>query len=207
MANANLLEISRFLIAGLPVVIPTDTVLGLAMMVTASGDPQILFTIKDRPVDKSIPWLIGSLDDLDTYTSGLPDWALSMAERFWPGALTLVCRASSAVPPAFAAPDGSIALRMPNHPLALELLHTLAAPLACTSANISGQEPVSRVSELDPRIAGRVAGVLDDSGYGPPGQALPSTIVSCLGDGPEVLRKGDLTLDELLSGLRQQERP
>jgi tRNA threonylcarbamoyl adenosine modification protein (Sua5/YciO/YrdC/YwlC family) len=192
-------ELVRQLELGRPVVIPTDTVCGLALMVTSNADPAILFDIKQRPVEKSIPWLVGSIDDLISYTQALPDWAIRMAGRHWPGALTLVCQASALVPAAFVAADSSIALRMPDHPLVLDLLKSIAAPLACTSANISSQPPVSRVADLDPRIIQQVAAVLDDTDYQKPEQTLPSTIVSCLGDQPEILRQGDLTLAQLLS--------
>ena len=201
MTTGDIDAIARLLLAGKPVIIPTDTVCGLAILAAPGASPEILFQIKQRPPEKSIPLLVSRHDDLSRHAVELPDWALLMAARHWPGALTLVCKAGAAVPPGFVADDGSIALRMPGHTLVLELLSRLPAPLACTSANISGQPAVSRIELLDPLIIGQVAGVLDDAGYEPgrgvpaSESALPSTIVSCLGAEPLILRQGALTLD------------
>jgi tRNA threonylcarbamoyl adenosine modification protein (Sua5/YciO/YrdC/YwlC family) len=195
----DLAGIAASLALGLPVVIPTDTVYGLALLVSDSTDPEILFKVKGRPAEKAIPWLVASQDDLLRYTSELPDWAWQMAGRHWPGALTLVARASAAAPPAFVAADGTLALRMPGHRLALELLSLAAAPLATTSANISGQPPVSLAADIDPLVLKQVAGLLVDPDERPGRAAIPSTVVSCLGDHPVILRQGALGIAELLT--------
>ena len=214
---------------GKPVVIPTDTVYGLALMVSDSTGPDILFQIKRRPPEKSIPWLVGSFADFKRYTRDLPEWACQLARRHWPGALTLVCMASDQAPRQFVAEDGSLAVRMPGHSLVLELLAKLDAPLATTSANLSGQPSVSRLEELDPLIVSQVAAVLADHDDLPGGiralptdsvanftgtgtrndsndqgrEALPSTIVSCITRIPVVLRQGALDLSSELSTIQQ----
>jgi len=190
-------RVAECLNSGQPVVIPTDTVYGLAIKVSEWSSPDILFEIKKRPVEKSIPWLISSVDDFERYTESVPEWAYELAGKYWPGALTLVCRASAIAPAAFIAEDGSLALRIPNHELVLRLLAQLDAPLATTSANISGQGAVSCATELDPEVAERVAAIMVDPDEVPGKEAVPSTIVSCLGDRPVVLRQGalDLTAD------------
>ncbi|MDR2956952.1 MAG: Sua5/YciO/YrdC/YwlC family protein, partial [Coriobacteriales bacterium] len=94
-AMASLNEIVDLLKRGQVVVIPTDTVYGLALLVDESSDPNILYQIKGRPTEKSIPWLIGSFSDFLFYSESPPDWAVTLAKRHWPGALTLVCKASA----------------------------------------------------------------------------------------------------------------
>ncbi|MCL2632243.1 MAG: L-threonylcarbamoyladenylate synthase [Coriobacteriia bacterium] len=200
---ADLRQIAELLKAGEAVVVPTDTVYGLAIMVHTQSDPEILFTIKQRPPEKSIPWLISSLDDLRYYTDDLPDWAMQLARRYWPGALTLVGKASAQAPPQFLADDGSLALRMPDHPLVLGLIAELDAPLATTSANISGQPPVARYIDIDMQIAEQVAGILSDPDEASTRDATPSTIISCLGDKPVVLRQGLLDLIDDLEKIFQ----
>ena len=197
--NQDLLNTAAILQSGQPVIIPTDTVYGLALMVSENTNPEILFQIKDRPREKSIPWLIASFADLERFTYQLPDWAYQLAQQYWPGALTLVCLAADTVAPAFIAEDGTLALRMPNHPLTLQLISLLEAPLATTSANISGQAAVSRAVDLDQLLVSRVAAVLTNPDETDDHQALPSTIISCLGDYPVLLRQGALDLSEWFS--------
>ncbi|MCL2339981.1 MAG: L-threonylcarbamoyladenylate synthase [Actinomycetia bacterium] len=195
-------QIASLLEQGLPVAIPTDTVCGVAVAVNAVSDPGVLFRVKERPLEKAIPWLVGSLEDLATYSQNLPDWARRLAEAHWPGALTLVCPAAAGVPAAFLPADRTLALRMPDHPLVLQLIRRLGTPLACTSANISGAEPVSRIADLDPRLVERLAGLLDDRDWpAPPAAARPSTIISCLADQPTILRVGALDLSAELAAV------
>ena len=196
LTSQDLLNTVAILQSGQPVIIPTDTVYGLALMVSENTSPEILFQIKDRPREKSIPWLIASYAYLEFYSCQLPDWAYHLAQQYWPGALTLVCPAADTVAPAFIAEDGTLALRMPNHPLTLQLISLLEAPLATTSANMSGQSAVSRAVDLDKLLVSRVAAVLTDPNETDDLQALPSTIISCLGDRPVLLRQGALDLSE-----------
>jgi L-threonylcarbamoyladenylate synthase len=192
-------SIAAILKSGQPVIIPTDTVYGLALMVSENTSPEILFQIKDRPREKSIPWLIASFADFERYTGQLPDWAYRLARQYWPGALTLVCPAADTAAPAFVAEDRTLALRMPDHPLTLRLISLLEAPLATTSANMSGQAAVSRATDLDQLLVSRVAAVLTDPDETNDNLVLPSTIISCLGDRPVLLRQGALDLSDWLS--------
>ncbi|MCL2136096.1 MAG: L-threonylcarbamoyladenylate synthase [Coriobacteriia bacterium] len=200
VATIGLDQAARLLKAGEALVVPTDTVYGLAVMVSAKASPDCLFEIKKRPVEKSIPWLIATLEDFMKYSSSVPEWAFKLAQKHWPGPLTLVCKASAEVPYQFQAEDGSIGLRIPAHTQVLELLGLVGAPLATTSANISGQAPVNRLADLDALVTGQVKGVLvdqDESKGTLDRQPVPSTIVSCVSGRPEVIRQGvlDLTKD------------
>lgn len=84
--------------AGRPLIFSTDTVCGIGISVKHAKSPQCLYSLKNRPVEKPIAWLIGSADDLFYYGCEIPDYALNLAEEHWPGALTLIVKASSAVP-------------------------------------------------------------------------------------------------------------
>jgi tRNA threonylcarbamoyl adenosine modification protein (Sua5/YciO/YrdC/YwlC family) len=173
--------------SGAPVAFPTDTVYGLGLPVVAGGSPAALFALKGRDAHKAIPWLVAGPQALKDYGEEVPAYALELARAHWPGALTLIVRASLAAPAAFVAPDGSIALRAPAHPIVAALIEALGTPLAATSANCQGGVPVASLSALDARLAARLALGIDG---GPAPGAVPSTIVSCLGPRPRVLRDG-----------------
>ncbi len=184
-------EAAEELRAGHILVIPTDTVYGIAQIASDATRPENLRSVKQRPEEKSIPLLIANRHDLEHYSKELPSYARELAARHWPGALTLVVRASDRLPQQFVAEDDSIALRMPAHAIALALLEAVAAPLACSSANLSGKAPATDIKELDPQIAQRVSLIVDG---GKLSGGVASTVVSCLGAEPCVLRPGPVVL-------------
>jgi L-threonylcarbamoyladenylate synthase len=177
--------------SGLPLVFPTDTVYGLGLAVFEQGSLEALFALKRREPSKAIPWLISDVAALEKYAKDLPPWALGLAREHWPGALTLVVRASDAAPAHFVASDGSLALRVPAHPIPLALIEALGQPLATTSANLHGAPAARALAELDPALAAQLSLALDG---GPTPGSQPSTLVSCLGEAPVVLREAALLL-------------
>ena len=199
---------ARALARGEAVVFPTDTVCGLGVAVEAAASPDVLFEIKEREAGKPIAWLVGGVEDLARYGAEVPEVALELARRHWPGPLTLVVRASDAVPAAFRGSDGSIGLRMPNSPAALALIRELGCPIAATSANIAGDLAPSCVFDLDARIASRVSCVYagfaneaspDSSDYvfGAVASGEASTVVSFLEGFPKVVREGAVTMEDV----------
>ena len=108
--------------AGLPVVIPTDTLYGIAVSPLHAPSPGILYKIKGRPSDKPVAWLVGSFDDLETYGDDVPASARRLASAFWPGALTLIVKAGPKVPPAYRSAEGTIGLRMPDDAVARAII-------------------------------------------------------------------------------------
>jgi tRNA threonylcarbamoyl adenosine modification protein (Sua5/YciO/YrdC/YwlC family) len=168
-------------------VFPTDTVYGLGVAVSEGTSPDAVFALKGRERSKTLPLLIGTAEQLRYLGSEVPDYAFALADRHWQGALTLVVRASSAVPVQFQSSAGTVALRCPDHPVTLALLKALGMPLAATSANISGRPPATSVAQLDSVLAAEVACIID-GGTSPGG--VPSTIVSCTGHEPVLLREG-----------------
>lgn len=184
------------------VVLPTDSVYGICCAATP-GNPAHgrIFDIKRRDRAQTLPWFVRGADDLLAYGRDVPAWACRLAERFWPGALTLVVRASDAVPAEYAQPaDGgpTIALRAPGSALCLALVRELGCPLAQTSANTHGAAAATTGHGVEPAIVA-AADLTLDGGAAPVGVA--STIVDATGDAPRVLRAGAVSEADVLLAL------
>ena len=174
------------------VAFPTDTVYGVGALAFDSQAVESIYAAKDRPMEKAIPILIGSPEDLDKVTGEVPPIAAKLAARFWPGALTLVVPKHPDLPEAVSAVP-TIGVRVPDHPVARALL-TSAGPMAVTSANISGEPSPRTAGEVNRQLNGRIPLILD-GGETPGG--VPSTVVNCLGTKPVILREGPITLKDI----------
>lgn len=184
-------EVLESLRAGECVLLATDTVYGLAAMPSTLGYKRI-FELKRRDAQQVLPWLVGSVDDLERYGEDVPVYAHKLAQAFWPGGLTLVVRASGeARALGSVADDGTVALRMPDEPFALRLLGELDAPLACTSANLHGLPAPQCLADVDSsmrKLASDVA--IPSSCKG----GTASTIVDCTQPAtPRIIRHGALS--------------
>ena len=192
----NIEEIRR----GEAVIVCTDTVYGLGVAVNPENvdGAEILYEIKERNHDKPIAILVGSLHDLFKYGAEIPSQAARLAEKYWPGALTIVVKASAEIPPSFRASDGSVALRMPDNQKLLSLIHKLQFPLATTSANKSGQESPSKFNEISIDIRRKVKYCLVDDGADALRSGVASTIIDARAlEGIKILRQGDINLEDL----------
>jgi len=178
------------------VAFPTDTVYGLGALAFDGKAVESIYAVKDRPIEKAIPVLLGHADDLPKVTSALPEMAVKLTSRFWPGPLTLVLPKLQTLPQAVSATD-TVAVRVPDHEVARALLRA-AGPMAVTSANISGQSSPTTAEEVFSQLNGRIALIID-GGKTPGG--IPSTLVDCTKAIPEILRAGPISLDEILSAL------
>ena len=167
------------------VAFPTDTVYGVGALAFDRAAVESIYVAKDRPVEKAIPVLIGDADDLTKVSAEVPEIALKLAARFWPGPLTLVVPKHPDLPEAVST-DATIGVRIPNHPVARALLR-LAGPMAVTSANLSGRPGPSTAQEVFAQLGGRIALILD-GGRTPGG--VPSTVVDCVSPELQVLRAG-----------------
>jgi L-threonylcarbamoyladenylate synthase len=177
---------------------PTDTVYGVGALAFDGAAVESIYTAKDRPVEKAIPVLIGDPDDLAKVSLDVPEIALKLAARFWPGPLTLVVPKHPDLPEAVSAAP-TVGVRVPDHPVARALLRA-AGPMAVTSANLSGQPSPSTAQEVFAQLGGRIALILD-GGKTPGG--LPSTVVDCAGAEPQILREGPISREEIFTILRQ----
>src|SRR5688572_1534222 len=173
---------------------PTDTVYGLGALVFDNSAIESIYIAKNRPIEKAIPVLVGNLKDFDLVAENIPDMAYRFASRFLPGPLTCVIPKKSTLPPAISSTD-TVAVRIPNHSDALNLLKAAGA-MAVTSANISGEQSPVTAQEVYKQLNGRIPLILD-GGKTPGG--IPSTLVDCTGEKPVILREGPISLSELLS--------
>ena len=187
------------LTAGRPAVFPTDTVYGIGVAVALSATPHVLYDIKQRDSDKAIPWLVGRESALKLYGKDVQPYVYTLAQKFWPGPLTIIVKAGDNVPAAFQAENGTIALRMPNDEMALKLINTVGFPLATSSANLQGEKPPALLAEVDERILSQVAAYIGDEN---PREGVSSTVVDCTGEEIRVLREGLLSLDDLLQAIQ-----
>jgi L-threonylcarbamoyladenylate synthase len=178
------------------VAFPTDTVYGVGALAFDGAAVESIYAAKDRPVEKAIPVLIGDPDDLAKVSLDVPEIALKLAARFWPGPLTLVVPKHPDLPEAVSAAP-TVGVRVPDHPVAQALLRA-AGPMAVTSANLSGKLSPDTAQEVFAQLGGRIALILD-GGITPGG--VPSTVVDCTGVEPQILRAGPIVQDELLSVL------
>lgn len=180
------------------VVMPTDSVYGIgAAMVAGNPGHRRVFDIKRRPYGQTLPLLMADVEDLDTYAAEVSPWVRRLGERLWPGALTLVVRASASVPPEYVAPNGTVAVRVPDSNLVRQLIRQVGVPVATTSANLHGSPSPASAEELDDALL--EADVVLDGGEAPVG--VPSTIVGCLGEAPEILREGGVATCEVMDAI------
>lgn len=185
------------------VALPTDSVYGLCCAATPDNPAHArIFDLKRRDRAQTLPWFVADPADLARYGRDVPEWALRLAERLWPGALTMVVRASDEVPPEYAQPsDGgaTIALRVPDSELDRQVVRAVGVPLAQTSANTHGAPAATSGAELEEVLVAECDLVLD-GGRTPVGVA--STIVDATGPELRVLRLGALNEEELLQAAR-----
>jgi L-threonylcarbamoyladenylate synthase len=187
----------RELRAGKLVVLPTDTVYGVGALAFDEQAVRSIYDAKGRSEEKAIPILLGDAADLQKVTATLPPMAQRLANRFWPGPLTLVVPKHPGLPSAVSA-TATVGVRVPDHPFARALLNA-SGPMAVTSANRSGEPSPCTAEEALQQLDGRVALIID-AGRTPGG--IPSTVLDCTGAEPRVLRAGPLTIDEIRAVLQ-----
>jgi L-threonylcarbamoyladenylate synthase len=182
------------------VVLPTDTVYGLGCDAFSAAAVSSLLAAKNRGPDMPVPVLVGSWSTIDGLVLGVPRVARDLIEAFWPGGLSLVLPHAPSLAWDLGATKGTVMLRMPLHPVALELLRDVG-PMAVSSANVSGEPPASNAAEAAAQLGDSVAVYLDG---GPSGEPVASTIVDLTGDGPRILRAGAVTAAELAEVLGRE---
>jgi L-threonylcarbamoyladenylate synthase len=184
------------LTAGSLVAFPTDTVYGIGALAFNPQAIEQLYAVKGRDSAKAIAVLVGSPADLPRVAAEMGDMAQRLAQRFWPGPLTLVVPRHPALPENIS-PLPTVGVRMPDLPFTLALL-SRAGPLATTSANHSGASSPSTAQEVMDQLNGRIPLILD-GGHTPGG--VSSTVVDCTGLEPVILRLGPVSLQQLQAAL------
>jgi len=178
--------------AGEVVVVPTDTVYGVAVDPSRPGATDRLFAIKERPVDVALPILAADADQAFSLAAAVSPVARRLAHAFWPGGLTLVLpRRAGLGFDLGGADDTTIGVRVPDHDVPVALARAVG-PLATTSANLHGRPTPETAGEVAAEL-GSVAVVLDGGRCA----GAPSTVVVCVGEGWRVVREGRIGIHQL----------
>ncbi len=176
------------------VAFPTETVYGLGVHALDAAAVRRLFAAKRRPADDPLIVHVATLDDVLPLVAALPQAAVALAARFWPGPLTLVLRRSPFVPDEVTAGLDTVAIRIPAHPVARALIAAAALPVAAPSANLFSRPSPTRASHVLEDLDGRIDIVLDG---GATSVGVESTVLDLSGDTPRVLRPGAVSLEML----------
>ncbi len=184
---------ARSVSSGQLVVLPTDTVYGIGADAFDSIAVTNLLSTKGRGRDMPVPVLVGSWDTIDGLTATVAPTTRQLIEAFWPGGLTLVVTQAPSLSWDLGDARGTVAIRMPQHPVALELL-ARTGPMAVSSANISGQPAALTAAEAQAQLGELVTVYLDG---GPSMLGVASTIVDLTAEVPRILRLGAISLDSL----------
>ncbi|MFZ5847056.1 MAG: L-threonylcarbamoyladenylate synthase [Actinomycetota bacterium] len=175
------------------VVLPTDTVYGVGADAFDPASVRRLLAAKGRGRDMPPPVLVSAPTTLDALAVGVPSYARALIAELWPGPLTIVCRQQPSLQWDLGDTRGTVAVRMPDHPVALELL-ARTGPLAVSSANLTGKDAATDADAAEEMLGDSVEVLLDG---GPTPGAVPSTIVDCTGETGVVLRLGAISLERL----------
>ncbi|GHF15722.1 threonylcarbamoyl-AMP synthase [Amycolatopsis deserti] len=177
--------------SGRLVVLPTDTVYGIGADAFDSAAVRALLRAKNRGPDLPVGVLVGSWSTIDGLVLGVPPQARALIEAFWPGDLSIVLPHAPSLRWDLGTTRGTVMLRMPLHPVALELLREVG-PMAVSSANVAGRSPATDAAEAREQLGESVSVYLD---AGPSREALPSSVVDLTGDEPVLLRAGAVSAE------------
>lgn len=196
---ADMIEASvRALRSGGIVAYPTDTLYGLAVDPANERAVGALLALKGRGVDRALPLVAGDPAQAQA-AAHLTPLARRLAERFWPGPLTLVVPAAMVFARGVAAGNGTVAIRVPAQAIARALAKGLGRPITATSANRTGQAPAVTAADVLAAVGGAIDVMLD---AGPAPGGAPSTIVDASGDVPRLLRAGAVAWERVLESLQ-----
>ena len=184
------------------VVLPTDTVYGVGADAFQPDAVRRLLDAKGRGRDMPPPVLVSSAGTLDALAVGVPAYAQALVEQLWPGPLTLVCKQQPSLRWDLGDTRGTVAVRMPDHRLALDLLER-TGPMAVSSANLTGHPAAVDADMAEEMLADHVAVIIDD---GPSPGGSSSTIVDVRGHRGKVLRTGAISLEELNEALEDMDK-
>jgi len=179
--------------AGELVVVPTDTVYGVAADAFNPAAVERLLAAKGRTRAMPPPVLIYDAAVIDALTIDVPNWARNLISELWPGALTLICRSQPSLTWDLGETRGTVAVRVPDHERTREILKA-TGPLAVSSANTTGSPAANSIDEAETMLGQSVSVFLDG---GVAGSTVASTILDITGGTPTVVRLGSVSLDDL----------
>lgn len=192
--EAGIARAGAILRAGGLVAIPTETVYGLAANALDPAAVNKIFAAKGRPGDNPLIVHVAAFDEIRPLVTRIGEKAEKLASLFWPGPLTIILPKSAAIPDEVSAGLGTVALRMPSHPVAAALIKAAGVPLAAPSANISGRPSPTNAQHVLADMDGKIDAVVD---AGPCSIGVESTVISLAGSVPCLLRPGAVTVRQL----------
>jgi L-threonylcarbamoyladenylate synthase len=181
------------------VAFPTDTVYGLGASMNIPRAVARVYAVKERPQNMPLPLLLADKSQIEEVAEAVPPVARLLADKFLPGALTMVLLKSKAVPDTVSGGGKTIAIRIPAHPVPLALIQGLGTPIIGTSANLSGRPSALTAEEVETQLDGKVELIID-GGRCPGGKE--STVVDLTGETPVILREGAISKKELEDAYR-----
>ena len=193
-------EAAEIIKTGGLVAVPTETVYGLAGNGLDEEAVKQIYEVKGRPQVKPLSLMVPGAEAMDRYCEDVPQGARLLAERFWPGPLTIVLKAKDNIPPIVLAGGDTVGLRCPDHPMTLELLKKAGVPFAAPSANPSGEESPKTAQKVWDYFSGRIEGIING---GECGIGRESTIISMAQKPYRILRQGALAEKEIASALTE----
>lgn len=195
LINESINEAADLLKSGSTVAFPTETVYGLGADATNEEAVANIFKAKGRPQDNPLIAHVATIDQLKELVTDLPAYAEKLIEAYTPGPITFVLPSNGTCATNVTAGLSSIAVRIPDHPLAHALLTSVNLPIAAPSANLSGKPSPTTADHVWIDLSGKIAGILDG---GATGIGMESTVVNCLNaEGPVILRPGGITEEQI----------
>lgn len=185
---------STLLKAGQLVAFPTETVYGLGADASNTDALARLYRVKGRPDTHPVIVHLASVDMLEKWAKTVPDEAYKLAEKLWPGPMTLILKKASHVSDAVSGGQDTVGLRIPSHPVALELLKEFGSGVAAPSANRHGKVSPTSAAHVKEELGDLVAKILDG---GPCSVGIESTIIDLSGQERRILRPGMITIEEI----------
>ena len=180
--------------AGGVIAIPTDTFYGLAARAFDVDAVLRVFHVKGRGNDAALPLLLADPEDVSLCVDSFPPMAQKLAERFWPGALTIVLPKAVGVPDVVTGGGPTVALRVPDHLVPRQIARSLGNPITGTSANLNGVAPARSPEEVARQLGDKIEMVFNG---GTLPEALPSTVVDLSFSPPKIVRSGVISSEEL----------
>lgn len=192
--EASLQAAARLIREGKVVAMPTETVYGLGADARNENAVREVFAVKGRPQDNPLIVHICDLVMLKAVVREITPEAAELAKKFWPGPLTMVLPKTDSIPDSITCGLQTVAVRMPAHPVARDLIQTAGTPIAAPSANLSGKPSTTTGRHVWDDLQGKIPMILD---AGPCEVGVESTVISLSGERPTILRPGIITLEEI----------
>ena len=199
----NLIDAAKLIKAGELVAVPTETVYGLAGNGMDAEAVEKIYEVKGRPAVKPLALMVPNESAMELYCQDVPKQAKALAEKFWPGPLSIVLKSKPNVPEIVRAGGNTVSLRCPDHPMTLELLRLSELPFAAPSANPSGEPSPKNAETVKKYFDGKIGGIIDG---GECGLGRESTIIDMSKTPYRIIRQGALPEEDIRKVLADKVR-